>query len=112
MPKGFRGFQKGVVTNPLGRPKEPEGFKELVRSYTLPALKVVYEILIDVKAKKADRLKAAEIIIERAYGKAIQPIIGEDGKPLMSILVNVMQAGQLSFYERLKSLPNYNTSST
>ena len=60
-----------------GRPKLPAEFKEVVKCNTVPALMTVINIMQDSNAKAADRLKAAEIIIERAYGKAVQPIIGD-----------------------------------
>lgn len=72
-------FVKGQSGNPSGRPKVPEEFRELVRKATIPALQTVISIANDTKAKTADRIRAAEIIIERAYGKATQPIDLEMG---------------------------------
>lgn len=63
--------------NPGGRPKQPKEFKDIVRANTVTALNAVLGIMNDEGAKPADRLKASEIIIDRAYGKAAQPIVGD-----------------------------------
>ena len=55
----------------------PQEYKNLIVQYTVPALMTVIDIMQDEGAKKADRLKAAEMLLERAYGKAIQPVIAD-----------------------------------
>ena len=60
-----------------GRKPVPVEFKNLVTQNTVPALMTVINIMQDSNAKNADRLKAAEMLLERAYGKAIQPIVGD-----------------------------------
>ena len=67
----------GRSNNPNGRPKQPKEFKDLVKANTVPALQAVIEIMNDPHTKPNDRLKAAELIIDRAYGKATQPIDGD-----------------------------------
>ncbi|EGO65395.1 hypothetical protein [Acetonema longum] len=64
--------------NPKGRPKQPKEFKELVKTHTVAALEAVIAIMQDKTAKPTDRLRACELIIDRAYGKAAQPIVGDD----------------------------------
>ena len=70
-------FKPGQSGNPNGRPKQPKEFKDLVKANTVPALQAVIEIMNDPHTKPNDRLKAAELIIDRAYGKATQPIDGD-----------------------------------
>ena len=67
-------FKPGQSGNPNGRPKQPKEFKALVKSNTVPALEAVIRIMNDDTAKDSDRIKAAELIIDRAYGKSVQPI--------------------------------------
>ena len=43
---------------------------ELVRKSCTSAVKVIAEIMANKKTRAADRLRAAEIILERTYGKA------------------------------------------
>ena len=77
-------FKPGQSGNPNGRPKEPKEFKELAKARSLDALKVVIDIMNNYEAKHSDRIKAAEMIIDRAYGKAIQAteISGPEGAPI------------------------------
>lgn len=65
-------FVKGNKSG--GRPKQPEEFKTTVRENSVAALRVVLDIMNNKDACAADRLKAASIIIERAYGKAPQSV--------------------------------------
>ena len=67
-------FKKGVSGNPKGRPKTPQEFKDLVKANAVPAINTLIQIMNNPKAKDPDRIKAADVIIERAYGKAVQPI--------------------------------------
>lgn len=71
-------FNKGVSGNPNGRPKTPQEFKDIVRANTVKAINTLITIMDDPDAKDADRIKASELIIDRAYGKAAQPIVGDN----------------------------------
>ena len=70
-------FQKGQSGNPAGRAKAPQAFKDIVAASTVGALNIILEIMRNPTAKESDRVKAAEIIIDRAYGKSAQPIVGD-----------------------------------
>lgn len=61
--KGTNGCKHG------GRKAMTPEFKAAVMSYALPALEVVKAVLLDETASHSDRLRAAQMIIERAYGK-------------------------------------------
>jgi hypothetical protein len=65
-------FLPGKTGNPGGRPKVPEEFKELAKEHSFTALETVVAILQDPDAKAADRLRAADIILDRALGRPVQ----------------------------------------
>ena len=52
-----------------GRKRQPPEFRAAVLDAAPEALEVIVAIMRDIKAEDKDRIKAANIIIERAYGK-------------------------------------------
>ena len=72
--KGNSGsFKPGQSGNPAGCPKIPQEFKDLAKKHSLSALKQVIEILEGLSENK-DKLRAAEMIMDRAWGKSQQSI--------------------------------------
>lgn len=57
-----------------GRPKMPEEIREAFQKVCPEALEVLVSIMSDADAKDTDRIRAAEVILERGYGKAPQSI--------------------------------------
>lgn len=57
-----------------GRPKLPEELKMAFRAAAPDALDVLIKILKDEGAKHGDRIKCAEIILDRGYGKPVQAV--------------------------------------
>lgn len=77
-------FEKGKSGNPTGRPKIPEHIISAFRGpMTDLSVKTLTSILdgSDEGAKTGDRLRAAEIVLDRAWGKPVQQteVTGEDG---------------------------------
>ena len=74
-------FVKGNKSG--GRPKLPTEIKEMCRALTPQAIETAKNIMLNDKAKDSDRLKAAEIILDRGYGKPAQSVNLEtdDGVP-------------------------------
>lgn len=67
------GFKPGQSGNPNGRPKRTEAEKDALEQIkklapNVPAL--LQSIMADAAASPAYRLKAAEMILDRTYGKA------------------------------------------
>ena len=58
-----------------GRPKIPAEFRESIRSYSDTALKTIVKIMKDKKASHAVRLRAAEYILNQAFGSPPTMII-------------------------------------
>lgn len=66
-------FAPGQTGNPGGRPKMPEELKEAFRSHSETALQTLVDVMTN-GVKDGDRVKAAEVILDRGYGKATQHI--------------------------------------
>ena len=76
MPGLGRQFQKGQSGNPSGRPKDLQGIKALCQLHAPLAIAEAVKILKDSKAKYSDKLKAGDMILDRAYGKPLQEVKG------------------------------------
>lgn len=86
-PRG-KAFQKGVSGNAGGRPKLPDDIKhvrELARSYTQEAITALVDVLQGDGASA--RVAAANAILDRGWGKAEQPIVGDKDAPLRFELI-------------------------
>lgn len=77
-------FVKGVCPNRHGgRKKMPKAFKELAEAHSVEALQTVISIMNDVNEKTVNRLKAAEMILNRSLGLPTVHLDGgmnEDGE--------------------------------
>lgn len=58
-----------------GRPKMPDELKKAFQARTQDALNVLVEVMMEGD-KNSDRIKAADSILDRAWGKAVQAIDG------------------------------------
>lgn len=71
-------FQKGQSGNPGGRPKESPELKAAARAHTKAAVETLAKIMKSGKFPPAARVSAAQALLDRGWGKAAQPITGED----------------------------------
>jgi hypothetical protein len=71
MAKTKTSFKPGKSGNLGGRPKASYDVQELARSYTLDAINKLVEHMNGDNAQVS--LRACEILLERGYGKPIQP---------------------------------------
>lgn len=73
-------FKPGVSGNPNGRPKSSIEFRQAAREHGKAALDFLVTVMADESKQTGDRVKAAGIILDRAYGKATSEglVISED----------------------------------
>ena len=76
-------FRPGHSGNPSGRPKQSVQLKELAREQTAKAIKTLVDVM-DNSDRDAARVRAAEILLDRAWGRAPQAmeLSGPDGGPI------------------------------
>ena len=87
-------FLKGVSGNPSGVSSIAHVVREFAGAHSVEALEIAVKIMRDPKADKPTRLAAARTILDRAVGKAAQPITGLPGSGLVT--VNVGGGGTIS----------------
>lgn len=75
-----RPFVKGQSGNPNGRPKAPVDIAALARVHGPQCVAVVVDLLASTDERI--RLAAATVLIERGFGKPVQPIAGDPDNPL------------------------------
>lgn len=78
-PQNLKPFKKGQSGNPKGRPKMPDIREALVKilAEEKDGYTALDAILAQLRAKAAKGdIKAAEVLLDRAYGKARQTIDG------------------------------------
>ena len=64
-------FVKGHSDNGAGRKKQSPEFRALLTTNAPKALETVIQIMNDKSASNRDRITAAGIVLDRAYGKAV-----------------------------------------
>ena len=69
-------FVKGHTGNPTGRKKVPEDVRKMLSSSAPDAVKLLVDTVNNENARLDLRIKCAETVLERVYGKAVQPIEG------------------------------------
>lgn len=67
-------FAPGNRVNPGGRPKIPEDVKLLFREASPRAIKELLSIFDDEQSRPGDKIRAAEAILNRAWGTPVQSV--------------------------------------
>ena len=71
-------FRPGISGNPSGRPKALADVVELARTHTPAAINALAAALSNPR----ERVAAATVLLDRAWGKAAQVIVGDDERPV------------------------------
>ncbi len=66
-------FLKGSCGNPGGKPDQRH-VRELAKKYTEDAIRTLAEIMLDDTKREAARVSAAEVLLDRGWGKPTQPL--------------------------------------
>lgn len=68
-------IQPGETRNPNGKPPSMnKELKEAFRDHTMDALETLVEIMLDKRARNFDRVRAAECILDRGWGRPNQQV--------------------------------------
>lgn len=68
----------------------PTEIRSLARSHTETAIRTLAGIMRQTKSPAAARVAAAQVLLDRGWGKAPQPMTGEDGEGPIRHLVETM----------------------
>lgn len=80
-----KGFKPGQSGNPGGMPKGVGDVKALARQHTSTAMEALVSIAGDPEKPPAARVQAASVILDRGWGKSIQPVDLNDKRPLSQV---------------------------
>jgi hypothetical protein len=103
-------FKPGESGNPSGRPKDAS-LRRLARERTAEAIETLVKIMLNEKAASAARVSAATALLDRGWGKPIQPsaftdVDGND-RPLRDELGPIETARRIAFVlaQGMRALP-------
>jgi len=75
-------FKAGQSGNPGGKPKMSEGLTKILKKGADEALLQVIKLSQKAQSDKI-KLAACQYLIDRQYGKAVQPIGNDDDQPFL-----------------------------
>lgn len=88
-----RPFTKGQSGNPGGRPKVAAEVKELAQQHGREAVETLVRLMREAE-KDEVRVRAAESLLDRGYGRPTQAVTGEGGGPVEFVIRDVAKEGE------------------
>jgi hypothetical protein len=93
----------GVSPNPGGRPAALADVRDLAREHTPAAVAKLASIMENGKSEMA-QIAAATALLDRAWGKATQPIAGDDSMPPVGVSVEDREREIAAKVERAREI--------
>lgn len=82
---------KGQSGNPAGRAKSEYALRDYARTFTEEALQTIVGIMRDERASADVRLRAAETLLNRGWGRAPQSVALEAGPEARLTLAHIVR---------------------
>ena len=85
-------FEKGKSGNPGGRPKVLAEVKAMAAKHGPDAIKTLARLVVEADSDAA-KIAACRELLDRAYGKATQPIAGDDEGAAIRVINEIVLRG-------------------
>ena len=92
MPINREGYSPGKA---LARKAIPANIRSLCRAYTAEAVRSLAAIMRQADAPPSARIQAIAILLDRGWGKAVQPVAGEDGGDIRIIIRQIAEVADV-----------------
>jgi hypothetical protein len=75
----------------MPRKRIPVDLRSLARSYTEVCVRTLAALVVQETVAPAARVAAAALLLDRGWGRPVQPIAGDDGQPLTIVVRQILE---------------------